>query len=67
MRMSGARPDIDPRGRYNESDAARLLGVNRCTLYRWRQAGIISPRPQKHTGRPRYVGADLLELFDAVI
>lgn len=65
MPMAGPRPDIDPRGKYSETQAARLLGVNRSTLYRWKRLGYIKPRPQRHNGWPRYLGRDLLTLFEA--
>ena len=63
MSMSGDCPNIDPKGRYNESDAARCLGINRSTLWRWRKQGRIRPKHERLTRRPKYSGADLLALF----
>lgn len=62
--MTGDYPDIDPRGRYTASQAASLLGVHRCTVGRWKRQGLISPRYSKVNGRPRYIGADLLRLWE---
>lgn len=64
--MTDRYPDIDPRGRYNETQAAKKLGVNRSTLYRWKRKGIIKPSIQKHNGWPSYLGRDLLKLYNAV-
>lgn len=63
MCMSGNRPDIDPKGYYNESDAARRLGINRSTLWRWRKAGRIKPKGERDSKRPKYLGQDLINLF----
>lgn len=62
--MSGARPKIDPMGKYNETDAAKLLGVDRSTLYRWRKKGYIKVCTKCKTKKPRYKGSDLLRVFD---
>lgn len=61
--MSGPRPDIDERGYYSHTHAARLLGIDKKTLYRWRKEGRIKSRPQKFTKVPKYSGKDLLNLF----
>ena len=63
MSMSGDRPQIDPKGNYNESDAARRLGINRSTLWRWRKQGRIKPTAERDSKKPKYRGKDLLDLF----
>ncbi|MCI9055549.1 MAG: helix-turn-helix domain-containing protein [Muribaculaceae bacterium] len=67
MCMTSRRPDIDPRGKYNTTEAARVLGVARSTIQRWRNKGLIKPRVQKHCLRPRYLGSDLLAFWDSDI
>lgn len=66
MSLSGPRPDIDPEGRYNLADAARVLGVDRTTIRRWTLAGSLKVRMRRV---PRicnyYLGRDLLALFDS--
>lgn len=63
--MTGDRPAIDPRGRYSACQAAALLGVHRNTIGRWKREGLISPRYSKVNGMPRYIGVDLLKLWEA--
>ena len=41
--MTNERPKVSPSSRYCESEAARLLGVNRRTIARWRESGQIRP------------------------
>lgn len=64
--MTAVLPDnLKPQGLYNESEAARLLGVNRSTLQRWRQAGKIKVRYRRINGLPVYRGADLIAKYNA--
>jgi predicted DNA-binding transcriptional regulator AlpA len=44
----------------DESDAARLIGVCRTTLLRWRQKGESPPYFQYPSGRVLYVESDVL-------
>mgnify|MGYP002673199828 FL=1 len=63
--MRGDYPaSIDPRGRYTAMQAAALLGVHRTTIGRWKRAGLIRPRTSKVNGRPRYIGSDLIKLWE---
>ena len=40
--MTNERPKVSPTSRYCESEAARLLGVNRRTIARWRESGSLT-------------------------
>ena len=62
--MTGDYPKIDPKGRYTAAQAGELLGVHRNTVGNWKRAGLISPRYSKLNGRPRYIGSDLLKLWE---
>lgn len=62
--MIGDRPAIDPRGRYSAAQAAELLGVHTATVNRWSRQGMLPRRISKINGRIRYVGADLLKLWE---
>ena len=62
--MIGKRPEIDPRGRYSAAQAGELLEVNKATVDRWGREGKLPRRISKVNGRIRYVGADLLKLWE---
>ena len=36
------------------SEVAAALGVDRSTVYRWQQAGVITPEVVTHGGQARY-------------
>lgn len=66
MSLSGPRPDIDPEGRYNQADTARIFGVDRTTIRRWTLAGKLKSRMRRvPTISNFYLGRDLLALFDS--
>ena len=39
--MTNTAPTVELQGRYNATDAARLLGISRRTLYNWEENGRI--------------------------
>ncbi len=59
--MRNERPDVSPAARYCESEAARLLGVNRRTVARWRESGQIRPiwGMGAKSGRVYYKGSEI--------
>lgn len=60
--MVNELPKINPAGRYNTTEAARLLGVDPHTIARWTNAGHI--RASASNGRrKRYKGADIIKAF----
>lgn len=58
--MTTTPPDVHPDGRYNTVQTAAILGISRTTLWRLTNAGILKPRFEKHTGKARYRGKDIL-------
>lgn len=63
MNILGIDPDtINPRCKYSQKDAARLLKKSVMTLYRWDKAGKFSPRSDKKLKRYVYHGSDLRAL-----
>lgn len=59
--MTNERPNVSPASRYCESEAARLLGVDRRTVARWRESGQIRPVPGMgiKSGRVYYKGVEI--------
>lgn len=59
--------DIDPRGRYSVTEAARMLGVHRETLRRYRLLGLLPQvRRGLGPGRVRYTGRELIRCWERV-
>lgn len=61
--MVNELPKINPSGRYNTSEAARLLGVDRHTIARWTKEGHIRASASNER-RKRYKGVDLMRAFN---
>lgn len=62
--LTSLPPDIHPEGKYNAKETAKLLGINRRTLYRWVKSGRMKPpRISRATRKPRFSGKDLLTLW----
>lgn len=57
--MTVDKPDISPFGLYTGRQAAKLLGVDRHTLTRWKRSLLLAP----HTDDGRYLGKDLAKLW----
>jgi predicted site-specific integrase-resolvase len=63
--MTNERPNVSPASRYCESEAARLLGVNRRTIARWRESGHIRPMLGMgvKSGRIYYKGTEIVRVW----
>lgn len=59
--MTNEPPDVLPAARYNESEVARLLGVTKRTMMRWRAARII--RPCHMGARVWYKGMEITKFW----
>ena len=57
--MNNKRPDADPAGLYGASEAAKLLGVARQTVYRY-----LKGRVRKATGRKVFTGQEIIEFWE---
>ena len=65
--MTHTRPKVSPEGRYSFEETADLLGVNRCTIYRWRKQGYLpQTAPRKVNRRPCILGKHILRIYDAM-
>ena len=63
--MTTNRPQVALDGRYSMTETARLLGVNRKTLYRWRACGYLKTKKHRHNKLPFILGREILRLFEA--
>lgn len=64
--MTTTRPHVALEGRYSLADAARILEVDRKTIYRWRKCGYLKEKKHRFNKRPFILGRDLLRIFDAI-
>lgn len=53
--MTAERPEVSPFGLYTGREAARLLGVDRHTITRWKRQLKLVP----HTDDGRYLGRQI--------
>jgi predicted site-specific integrase-resolvase len=58
--MTAERPDVCPYGLYSGREAARLLGVDRHTLTRWKRGLKLVPA----TNDGRYMGKDIVRRWE---
>lgn len=62
--MTALPPEVSPAKRYTEADTARLLGVHRHTIERWRNEGTIKPLPMNSNNlRIYYNGTEVLKAW----
>ena len=57
--MTAERPEVSPQGLYTGREAARLLGVDRHTLTRWKRELVLVPC----TDNGRYRGKDIVNAW----
>lgn len=63
--MIPALNNISKTGRYSTTEAASLLGVNRSTLSRWLERGVIKCGYRRHNNRRFYEGSELIRFFNS--
>lgn len=61
--MKGEKPKVLPARRYTEGEATQILGVNRRTLKRWRDAGYAKCVFLPESRRVYYTGSELVKLW----
>lgn len=62
--MTSSRPRVALDGQYTMTDAARILGVDRKTIWRWRECGYMKSRTHRHNRRPFVLGREILKMYD---
>lgn len=63
MCINSIKPSIVSEGRYTVSQAARLLGVHRSTIWRWVNDKKLKPIGGDTNVRKRFLGSDLIRLW----
>lgn len=63
MQVTTDNMGIDPQKYYTVSEAARLLGVHRCTIWRWVNTFQIKFRTRVVNNRKEFLGSELVKLF----
>lgn len=61
--MTAERPNVSPQGLYTGRETARLMGVNRHTISRWKRNGELVPC----TDNGRYRGKDIVKTWEKKI
>lgn len=62
--MTTTEPDIDPDGRYTVAQAARLLEVDRATIYRYIERGALKAMKRRKVSKTKILpGEDLILLW----
>jgi hypothetical protein len=62
--MTNKRPSVSLDGRYSMTETAGFLGVDRRTIFRWRQSGYVKSRKFKHCNRPFILGRDIIRIYN---
>ena len=65
--MTTTRPNIRPTDQFSISDTARLLGVDRKTIYRWRKYGYFKTKTRRINKMPFVEGREILKIFDLCV
>lgn len=60
------RANIDPKKYYSVKEAAYLLGVHRCTIWRWVKARRLECDIRKVNNRKEFLGEELLNVFQHI-
>ena len=61
--MVNEEPKVSPNGRYNLSEAAKMLGVGRKTLYRYKETGKLAINYRKCNNLPYIKGSDITKCW----
>ncbi len=64
--MNSSKPDVHAEGRYSINEVAAMLGINRSTLRRYTNNGLIKCGRWRTNGRPFYTGREILRLWLAM-
>ena len=65
--MTTTRPQIPASGQYSMSEAAKLLGIDRKTLYRWRKCGYFKTKIRRVNKQPYAEAMEILKMYDLCV
>lgn len=63
--MTNKKPSVTLDGHYSMVEAAKLLGVDRRTIYRWRKSGYLKTRTYRYSVRPFIIGREIIKIFSS--
>lgn len=63
--ITSIEPAVAATGRYNITQAAEILGVNRATLRRYTNNGLIKCGFRRESARKFYLGSEILRFWKA--
>ena len=63
--MTPALSNVVKGGRYSTTEASQILGVNRSTLGRWIERGMIRCGYRRHNHRRFFEGTELIRFFNS--
>lgn len=61
--MVNVCPNIEPEGRYNMVESARILGISRSTLYRYMVDGKVKFGIRKVNGSKYITGLQIVQIW----
>ncbi len=64
--MTSEIPNVTDSGRYTVCDAARIMNVNRRTIYNWIDKGYLKFGLFRHNGRKFIPGKELIRFWKAI-
>ena len=61
--MITTRPEVDYKGNYSQSQAAKALGIDRHTVARYVKQGHLKTRVRRFDRKPVIPGSEILKLW----
>lgn len=62
--MTNTRPHVALDGHYSMTETARLLGIDRKTVFNWRRWGYLKTKTSRINKRPYALGREILKVYD---